>query len=229
MPIALPKLPEICPKRTNEERRRDVTERTLEAAIQLFREQGYQKTTTRQIAQRAGVLNGSLYNVFSSKEAIFERIILNAYDTVIEEAGSLIRKGDGLAVTVAFPLALDLFSVSRDPRTAELMDEAHRSWRITKGFVDRTERWVSRYLDAICPGMSSETVRTNLLALVGVVGNFVSRYRYEGGTGYTEELRVCLELFCTLFRIPAFDIDASLERVAEIFDSEEIVINGIRI
>ena len=46
------------------------------AAHALFAEQGYHGTSMRQIAERAGVALGGIYNHFSSKEDIFKLIII---------------------------------------------------------------------------------------------------------------------------------------------------------
>ena len=50
-----------------------------EAAISLFLEQGYHATSMRQIAERAGLALGGIYNHFSSKEEIFEAIIVDQH------------------------------------------------------------------------------------------------------------------------------------------------------
>ncbi len=50
-----------------------------EAAIQLFLEQGYHATSMRQIAEHAGLALGGIYNHFSSKEEIFEAIIVDQH------------------------------------------------------------------------------------------------------------------------------------------------------
>ena len=49
----------------------------LQAAHDLFIEQGYHGTTMRQIAKRADLALGGLYNHFSSKEKVFEAVFLN--------------------------------------------------------------------------------------------------------------------------------------------------------
>jgi AcrR family transcriptional regulator len=49
------------------------------AAIQLFLEQGYHATSMRQIAENAGLALGGIYNHFSSKEEIFEAIIIDQH------------------------------------------------------------------------------------------------------------------------------------------------------
>ena len=50
-----------------------------EAAYELFLEQGYSATSMRRIADRAGLALGGIYNHFSSKEEIFEAIILDKH------------------------------------------------------------------------------------------------------------------------------------------------------
>lgn len=50
-----------------------------DAAIELFMEQGYHATTMRQIAERAELALGGIYNHFSSKEEIFQAIILDKH------------------------------------------------------------------------------------------------------------------------------------------------------
>ena len=49
------------------------------AAIQLFLEQGYHATSMREIAKHAGLALGGIYNHFSSKEEIFEAIIIDQH------------------------------------------------------------------------------------------------------------------------------------------------------
>jgi len=45
-------------------------ENILEVARQLFASQGFHETTTREIARAAGLATGTMFNYFSSKEAI---------------------------------------------------------------------------------------------------------------------------------------------------------------
>ena len=49
------------------------------AAIELFLEQGYHATSMRQIADRAELALGGIYNHFASKDEIFEAIIVDQH------------------------------------------------------------------------------------------------------------------------------------------------------
>jgi len=48
--------------------------RILDTAHALFMEQGYHGTSMRQIAERARITLGGIYNHFASKEAIWEAV-----------------------------------------------------------------------------------------------------------------------------------------------------------
>lgn len=50
-----------------------------DAAIELFMEQGYHATSMRQIAERAGLALGGIYNHFASKDEIFEAIVVDKH------------------------------------------------------------------------------------------------------------------------------------------------------
>jgi AcrR family transcriptional regulator len=49
------------------------------AAIALFMEQGYHATSMRQIAERAGLALGGIYNHFASKEELFKAILIDQH------------------------------------------------------------------------------------------------------------------------------------------------------
>jgi len=58
----------------------EVTRLAIEdAALTLFMEQGYHATSMRQIAERAELALGGIYNHFSSKDEIFEGIIIDKH------------------------------------------------------------------------------------------------------------------------------------------------------
>jgi AcrR family transcriptional regulator len=67
-------------KMKDEPKKGEVTRLAIEdAAVQLFLEHGYHATSMRQIAEEAGLALGGIYNHFSSKDDIFEAIIIDKH------------------------------------------------------------------------------------------------------------------------------------------------------
>jgi len=62
------------------ERRADL----VRIAAELFAERGYRATTVRHIGDAAGVLSGSLYHHFDSKETILDELLSSYLDTLLE-------------------------------------------------------------------------------------------------------------------------------------------------
>ena len=58
----------------------------LETALDMFRERGYDETTMRAIAQKAGVSLGNAYYYFRSKEYLIQAFYQRLHDSHIEVA-----------------------------------------------------------------------------------------------------------------------------------------------
>jgi AcrR family transcriptional regulator len=59
----------------------DTAKRILESAARLFTTEGWDNTTTRDIAAAAGIANGTLFNYFPCKEAIAAVLIADVLNT----------------------------------------------------------------------------------------------------------------------------------------------------
>ncbi len=83
-----------------EERR----EQILSAATDIFAEKGYQRATTREIADKAGVSEGLIYSYFESKDhlllAILEELANSGFDEIIFDEESHGKSQDILRKTL---------------------------------------------------------------------------------------------------------------------------------
>src|ERR1700730_5741620 len=57
----------------------------LELAAELFAKQGVDRTTVREIGNAVGMLSGSLYHYFESKEAIVTEIVTGYLEARLEQ------------------------------------------------------------------------------------------------------------------------------------------------
>ncbi|GAA6154211.1 TetR/AcrR family transcriptional regulator [Pseudoteredinibacter isoporae] len=79
-------------------RQQEREQKILLAATELFSEQGYHHSSTRQIAKAAGVSEGTVFNYFDSKNALLEEIVRGFYSRLTETAqDGLHEKHDGFA------------------------------------------------------------------------------------------------------------------------------------
>lgn len=120
----------------------------LSEAAALFAKRGVAATTVRQIADEAGVLSGSLYHHFQSKEAIAQEIVIAYLDDLLGRYHALAHRDlDPLArlrslvavsveVTGDHPHAVEIYqnesallrSVPEHAHIAAVAREVHQFW-----------------------------------------------------------------------------------------------------
>jgi len=64
--------------RITAEEKRATRRRIVEAAVEMFRSQGFETTTTRDIARAAGIAAGTLFNYFETKETLVAALAAEA-------------------------------------------------------------------------------------------------------------------------------------------------------
>ncbi|WP_235459381.1 TetR/AcrR family transcriptional regulator [Streptomyces olivochromogenes] len=97
---------------TKQQRRGNTRQRIQDVALELFAEQGYEKTSLREIAERLDVTKAALYYHFKTKE----EIIVSLFEDLTKPIGDLIEWG------------------GRQPRTLETKHEIVR--RYSQALVD---------------------------------------------------------------------------------------------
>ena len=114
---------------------RERAQRILDAAMKLITHYGYDKTTVSDIAQEAGVSKGAIYLHWSSKDDLFEALLLREIRLYTEEWFELIEadpKGGTLAVMMREKLAI----LKRRPLLQALFS---RDKRVLGDYVRRQE------------------------------------------------------------------------------------------
>ena len=66
--------------RITEEAKFATRKRILDGACSLFRQQGFEQATTRDIAREANIATGTLFNYFPTKEDIVMALVMTAFD-----------------------------------------------------------------------------------------------------------------------------------------------------
>lgn len=143
--------------------------RILEATRDLVAESGLEGTTVKAICDRAGILAGSFYNLFSSKEEAILTIVRDAIREVEPELGA---EQDITALVDAY---VD-FVETQEPAarvylmvavTGGLTDRDIRA-RMLRHHAQRTELF-SHALESSRPDLSPDLVRSRVEALLAAL------------------------------------------------------------
>jgi AcrR family transcriptional regulator len=163
------------PPRGDAEARRAVI---LEAALQMFGQYGYRRTSMDDIAGEAGIAKGTIYLSFASKEEVFQALSERLAQRMLAGAEAAMhrpgRTADKLAAMSAAWFGTYAETIRRSPHAAELLDAKHRlSANLVSDAASRYKRLVrdvlaeaaaSGELDLEPAGLTADTAAELLIA-----------------------------------------------------------------
>lgn len=140
-------------------------ERVLAAARELFEGVGYEETTIRMIAERAGVSVGSVFTTFESKVDIFNYILFEKFEALFGELSRIAPHLKGSCCDRIVSLMSIAYGV--ECRQLDLMIShlaASHGWpdRIEAENAARQARLVGLFRDCLEAGVRSGEVRADL-------------------------------------------------------------------
>lgn len=93
----------------------------LAAARAVFRLRGYENASISEIAERAGVVEGSIYRYFESKRALLVRVIEDWYSGMIEEDSHLLPSVSGIRNRLRYIIWHHLKALHDEPGLSSLV------------------------------------------------------------------------------------------------------------
>jgi AcrR family transcriptional regulator len=114
------------PRGDAESRRAEI----LDAALQVFGQYGYRRTSMDDVAREADIAKGTIYLSFTSKEEVFQALSERLSQRMLAGAEAARRRpgttADKLAAMHAAWFGTYADTISRSPHAAELLDAKHR-------------------------------------------------------------------------------------------------------
>jgi TetR/AcrR family transcriptional regulator, cholesterol catabolism regulator len=101
----------------------------LDTATAVFAEKGILAATVRDISERAGILSGSLYHHFASKEEMITEILEPVVRAQIDEFDHIVAHHDDPTEILRLVIAAEIAQSARTPQVARIFrqDEHHIS------------------------------------------------------------------------------------------------------
>jgi AcrR family transcriptional regulator len=211
-------------------KREEARKEIMAAALKLFYTKGYENTTTRDIVRETGILNGSLYNRFKSKDEILFSIVSDAIVTFLDESERLMNKEKDPIKSMALPMALELYIASRSDNLADLIFHAHKSWDAIEQFVEMYRTWLKNvWQEFFHEHLEDEEFRISLVTVIGAIGNLCGSYAHGFKGDYRDVLEGLIKTAAVVIGLPSFEVRRTVEELAEVIEHGDITICGYRI
>lgn len=160
--------------------------KVLEAAEALFAEPGFEATTIKMIAEKAGCATGSVFTTFTSKEEILTAIVAGNYEATAEAFRKGAEGGRAKGVAAELKGALRAGIAIDYPRRNLVVHQIAASWTWTSDFDEQTapkiKGWFGVIGDLIDAAKQRGEIRasadTELLADL-ILGMYLRLFRHD--------------------------------------------------
>lgn len=123
----------------------------MRAARAVFTEYGYSDAPMSEIADRAGVVEGSIYRFFSSKRDLLVRVVEDWYEQMLREDSAQALAVSGVSNQITFIVGQHLASIRREPGLSRLVFQELRTdpeYRATRLF-QLNQAYTHRLVDVV--------------------------------------------------------------------------------
>lgn len=161
-------------------RMQGVRDKILTVAKRLFIEQGYKKTTIRQIVQESGITSGSIYNLFENKDDVFAAVVDELLDFMIQQVEDEMAGEDKVHLYASL-LGVEWYSIEKEPILRELYYEAYTEPKIFEIIIRKNMDLVRYYLqDADLIGdFRPEDLYARMVMTKGAMLGFIEFFSFE--------------------------------------------------
>ncbi|MFE9494786.1 TetR/AcrR family transcriptional regulator [Streptomyces collinus] len=137
----------------------------LGTAAEVFAEQGYNATTVRAIADHAGMLAGSLYYHFDSKESMLEEILRTFLDELWDGYDTVLASGLGPRETLEALVTESFREIDRHRAAVAIYQKESRQLAAQDRFAflaDSQRRFEKAWLSTLEQGVAQRVFRADL-------------------------------------------------------------------
>lgn len=199
----------------------EVRQKILISAKELFIQQGYKKTTIRQIVDKSGVLIGSIYYFFKNKEEIFQSLVLGIFDACDKLVGEHFEGKESPVFQYAFMCAVELQAVEMDERISEIYYEGYSSNAILDKLVSHAAEKSQIRFQTYNPNFTYEDYYVRTLAIKGVMRNYIANRYLKQNIPLETRINNFLNMSLHAFNIEQKEIEEIKQRIADM--NKEII------
>lgn len=141
----------------------------MAAARAVFTEKGYNEALISDIAERAGVVEGSIYRFFTNKRDLLVRVVEHWYEEMLAQDSEQLASVRGTWNRIRFIIYHHLLSIRREPGLSRLVfqelrpDPDYRKTRIYQLNQSYTQQLVDVVREAVAAGEFRSDVSVSLV------------------------------------------------------------------
>lgn len=148
----------------------DRREIILDKAAELFARKGIAATTVRDIGEAAGILSGSIYHHFDSKDTIIDAIVSSYFDDLVTAYDAVVASDDDATEKLRALVRISLRTTETHPHASEIYQRDRNYLRDTPRFgyaksavASMRRAWLAVLEGGVAEGAFRDDIATKVL------------------------------------------------------------------
>jgi AcrR family transcriptional regulator len=191
-------------------------QKILEASINLFLKQGYEKTTLLQITARANVTTGSLYHFFSNKEEIVVTVLREIFESLISRSNRIALENNDPALGFSIEIALHFKILEKYPAMVDIWHIIYGSEKGSAIIMNLASNAAVNWFGKYNPGYTKDDYYLQAIAMRGISLSFMSEERYGRSIDPVKRLSFITRSALIIFNVPEDEIERILDKTGQI-------------
>jgi len=193
--------PRTKARATESARRREI----IEAATEVFAQKGIVAATVRDIGERTGILSGSLYHHFSSKEEMIVEILVPVLRRQIEVFDAIVAETEDPDEILGRLIVAAVHQTAANPHVARIVQNETLRLRelaldaVTSLQTEIMARWSSAVTQGVAAGRFRADVDPRVAAL-SIADVVLGAYRFMKPMGRMSANQVAAQLSALILR-----------------------------
>jgi AcrR family transcriptional regulator len=194
----------------------ELKNRVLKVAGKLFVQQGYSKTTIKQIIKEAHITTGSLYHFFKNKEDILMHISRDVFAVAAGMSDGFIRNDDDPGLRFSLEIAMQLYCMLHYEKIAEIYHAAYNSWHISELIVRLGSIRNEELFKGYNPDFTKDDYHARTLAIKGIFHSFADELVNAGRNVDDERIYVIVEMMLLIFNVSPDQVKKIIKKTRRI-------------
>ncbi|ERT62517.1 TetR/AcrR family transcriptional regulator [Megasphaera vaginalis (ex Srinivasan et al. 2021)] len=155
----------------------EVRRKVLMSAKRLFIEQGYAKTTIRQIVDDSGIMIGSIYHFFKNKADIFQSLM----QEMLDQSSRLVKERFGresAVIQIAIIFLIEIEAIKSNKNVRDSFFEGDAMLEAFEHRIDSISHLSQQLFAELLPSLAYEDYFARTLLIHGMMRSYITSYYF---------------------------------------------------
>lgn len=193
----------------------------IKTAKSLFRNQGYEQTTIRQLLSSCHITTGTLYKYFDNKKAIFEAVRKDDILKLQNIISRIIKNNNEPLLIVSVDIRILLTLAQRYERYAESIlsyyDHYDRSEQQINDIIHTSQLCFIDYNE----GLTDEDFRDRALIFKGIYRSFISDFLLGFNSDLDSKANLIIQTIYSLYNVPKKEVERICNESIDIISNNQ--------